>query len=245
MSCQTKYNRRHRSIYGLSYDLYGFDIISRIMMLYVTLQYEFSPLIRSQLADRFPLFYPMDGDSVAISVPLLVGEVIVLLVNYKALTQLFRYRRTKHTYQGFSALFTFLLILGAVFHVFTFACSTLYLPDKNMGKFGVFYLEHLNYIWVNAQAFQCVKYVPQLSLNWMGMCTTGVSSKFVLISLLSSVIGILSHYIGFPDKSQFYLIPWNSYPLFVFICQAISVILLLYQSHFIYANRSPYLPRGS
>lgn len=240
---QKRYDRLHKSIYGLSYDMYALDIISRLMMIYISLQYMFSPLIRKQLANRFPLFYPLDGQKVVVNFFLLMAETGMIYFNLKVMKQLINYRKTKHIHQGFSVYLFWTLALCMVFHVFTLACSTVYLPESDMGKFGIFYVEHVNYIWVNVQFFQCVKFVPQISLNWMGNCTKGLSSKFVIMSLVSSVAGVLSLYVNSTDATNFFLVPWNSYPLFVFICQTMSVLLILYQAQYLYIKNSPYLPK--
>lgn len=212
-------------------------------MVYISLQYMFSPLVRKQLANRFPLFYPLDGRKVVISVFLLIAEILIIFVNLKVSNQLINYRKTKHIHQGFSVYLVWTVFVCAVFHTFTFACSTVYLPDESMGRFGVFYVDHLNYIWVNVQLLQCAKFVPQMSLNWMGNCTRGLSSKYVVMSLISSVAGVLSHYASGEDATEFFLVPWNSYPLFVFISQTLSVLLILYQAQLLYSNCIPYLPK--
>ena len=124
------------------------DVLSHIMLIYSSLQYILSPLIRNQLAARFPLFYPIDGTRVPVSWTLLLTECVGLYVDTKVLQQLFNYRRTKHIHQGASYILLSIVLICLIFHVFTFACSSINLPLVNMGKFGIYYIEHINYIWV-------------------------------------------------------------------------------------------------
>lgn len=219
------------------------DFFSRLLLVYTSVQYRFSLSIRKQLAKRFPLFYPLDGPGVHISRLIIVGEIAAILMDLRILEQLRKYRKTKHIHQGISKTLLAFLIFCTAFHAFTFTCSALNYP-QDRGKFGVYYVEHMNYLWVNAQLFQCFKLIPQVSINWVGNCTRGCSSKFVVLSIISSLIGALSWFFG-SYGPMFYLKPWNYTPVVVYLCLIFSSLLLFYQAQYLYVANSPFLSKTS
>ncbi|CAI4297014.1 ALI_collapsed_G0005700.mRNA.1.CDS.1 [Saccharomyces cerevisiae] len=198
--CQKRYNKLHRSIYGLSYDLFLLDFVGNGLYLYCALHYCYSSL----------LYY---------------------------------YRSTKHIYQGISITSIIIISVFLVLGIFTYGCSISNLPLKNSGKFGVFYLEHINYLWVMANLLKCFKYVPQMSINWMGCSTVGLSSKFALISFLAESIDLLGRLV-IPTNALFYEIPFNSTPFWVKLIQFVTLLVILCQVQYVYVGRKPRLPKG-
>lgn len=231
-------------MYGLSYDLFVLDLFANLVSIYCTINYRWSPLIRFQLSKRFPLFYPANESSaIPVSRSLLFKEFISLGACGLVLRQLLAYRSTKNVYQGVSTICTVLVALISSFAIFTYACSCYNLPVSDSGRFGVFYVEHVNYMWVIANIMQSTKYAPQLCLNWMGMCTKGVSSKFVLLSLFSEcVVGLGS--VTFYGGYEFYRKPFNFTPGFVTFGKVLCLLGILYQAQYVYLGKKPYVPRG-
>ncbi|CCK73421.1 uncharacterized protein NDAI_0G04360 [Naumovozyma dairenensis CBS 421] len=246
---QKRYNRIHRSIYGLSYDLYLYDILGHLISLYCSINYKYSPLVRRQLANRYPLFYSNPHD-IPISILLLLKDILMVYCDLLIFRQLYHYRTTKHIHQGISSTSTVLIIIFPVFTVFTFACSCLNLPIEDSGKFGIFYLDHINYLWIIGNFFLTFKFIPQISLNWMGLSTTGLSSKFVILNTLSNVTYLLIYYILsttnlFSEQDlPFWKWPFNFKPIFVICFQLLSLLFILYQAQFLYIHSKNYLPKG-
>lgn len=221
--------------------MYVLNLFSCCISIYCTLQYMFSPLVRNQLSRRFPLFYPRDETKVPISVGLLIAEFMNVFCVCLVLKQLIRYRSTQHIHQGLSIICVFVLLFAISFSIFTFACSSLYLPDQDMGRFGIFYLEHINYLWMIGNFLSAFHIVPQVTLNWMGSCTQGVSSKFVVLSMLSVLTAIIGNMLAGPKI--FYKIPFNHIPIFRSLSQLIFLSIILYQAQFAYLGRKPILPK--
>ncbi|QID83890.1 hypothetical protein GRS66_006372 [Saccharomyces pastorianus] len=241
---QKRYNKLHRSIYGLSYDLFLLDFVGNGLYLYCALHYRYSPLVREQLSKRFPLFYSLDvANSIPISSLLVFKDFCVLFCCLMVLRQLYYYRSTKHIYQGISITSTIILSVFLILSIFTYGCSISNLPLKDSGKFGIFYLEHINYLWVMANLVKSFKYIPQMSINWMGCSTMGLSSKFVLISVLAEFIDFVGR-LFVPTSALFYKIPFNSTPFWVKLIQFITLLVILCQVQYLYVGRKPRLPKG-
>lgn len=240
---QRRYNKLHHSIYGLSYDLFVLDLLGNCLSVYCTLNYRLSPLLRSQFAKRFPLFYPLDKNQVPISLLLLLKDLLIMAASALVIRQLVLYRATKHIYQGLSKICLIVLIISAIFAVFTYTCSCYDLPMSDSGRFGVFYLEHINYLWVIGNVLRAFRFLPQLTLNWMGSSTRGLSSKYVLITSLGNSIMLLGLAI-LPQQIEFYRSPFNLTPVFVKAIETISLIGILYQAQYLYLGTKPYLPKG-
>lgn len=240
---QRRYNKLHHSIYGLSYDLFVLEFLGNSLSIYCALNYRLSPLLRSQFAKRFPLFYPLDKNQVPISLLLLLKDTLIMAASALVIRQLILYRTTKHIYQGLSKICVFVLVISAIFSVFTYTCSCYNLPVSDSGRFGVFYLEHINYLWVIGNLLRAFRFLPQLTLNWMGSSTRGLSSKYVLINFLSNSIMLVGLAI-LPKQIEFYRCPFNLTPVFVKTIESLSLVGILYQAQFLYLGTKPYLPKG-
>lgn len=237
---QRRYNKLHNSIYGLSYDLYIISVISHLTSIYVTLNYSFSPLIRHQLAERFPLFYL--NNPPPISTLLVFFDTINLVTDTLVFLQLFQYSKSRHIYQGISSIAVYFLSLSLIFNIVTFGCSLYNLPLRNMGIWGIFYLDHINYIWVLGNIFSSGKFLPQIFLNYMGSNTYGISNKYLIIRISGTLLLLLS--IPFPDNSTpFYMAPFNYTPMFVPVSHMLSFCIILYQKQYLYLGNPPHLPR--
>ncbi|AQZ18607.1 YCL002C [Zygosaccharomyces parabailii] len=237
---QKRYNRLHHSVYGLSYDLYILDIICHFLSVYCTMNYRWSPLVKSQLSKRFPLFYSM-GSSPPISFALFLKDLLFIISCFFVLRQLTVYRSTRHIYQGFSVICMFVLGLSGLFAIFTYVCACSNLPERDSGKLGVFYLEHINYLWVISYGLSAFKYVPQLTLNWMGSCTRGLSSKYITINLVACLIKLLSSI--FPSNKEFYEKAYNLCPCVVTLIQFTCLCGIIFQAQWLYMRNRPYLPK--
>lgn len=198
--------------------------------------------MRLQLSRRFPLFYPIDSSSPPVSFALLLEEALLIMSCMLVLRQLMIYRSTKHIYQGFSIISISVLSLATLFAIFTYICACHNLPEYDSGKFGVFYLEHINYLWIMGNGISAFKYVPQLSLNWMGSSTRGLSSKYIIINSLACLIMLMSNIL--PSGNEFYEYDFNACPCFVTSVQFVSLCGILYQAQSLYWGKRPYLPRG-
>lgn len=220
------------------------DLFANLLSVYTTMNYLWSSLTRSQLSKRFPFFYPSsERSAIPISMPLLFRDVIHLYTCGLVLRQLQIYRSTKNVYQGVSTICTALIVMVFSFGIFTYACSCYNLPASDSGRFGIFFVEHVNYMWVIANFFQSSKYLPQICLNWMGLCTKGLSSKYILLSLFSEIAVGLGSALMLQD-TEFYKKPYNFTPAFVSLINVLSLSYMFCQAKYLYQGKKPYLPRG-
>lgn len=199
--------------------------------------------MRLQLSRRFPLFYPLDGSDIPISNLLLIKDVMLIICGSLVLRQLMLYQSTKHIHQGFSTNCLSILGTFASFSVFTYFCACHNLPEHDSGKFGVFYVEHINYLWVIGNMLRSFKFLPQVTINWMGFCTRGISSKYIITNLLACLLSLFE-ILAF-SKKDFHQIAFNSCPWVVTLVQFLSLCAILYQAQCLYIKNRPYLPRGT
>ncbi|SCU98911.1 LADA_0H16116g1_1 [Lachancea dasiensis] len=236
---QRRYNRLHKSIKGLSYDSYVLSFVSNLLAIYSGLNYMFSPLVRKQLTRRFPIYYPSTDSRIPVSKLIMFGDILNLACTCAILEQLVRYRYTKCKLQSVSSICISTIVICIVLCVFSYACASIYLPYSDSGKYGIFYLEHINYIWVLGGFLSGFRLLPQITLNFMRRSTQGISSKFLVLSMLSSSLQ-LGFSLTFHSQQQ-YRVPLNSKPIYDCVFQLIFLISLLCQAQYVYRhpNRRP------
>lgn len=240
---QKRYNSVHKSIYGLSYDLYLLEFATNFISIYCSVLYKFSSLANSQFINRFPLFYTSSGKGLPVSMALMFIDALLLMVSGLIISQLWRYRATRNVAQGASLMLLGIFTCTLVFSYFTYFCSQYNIPKSDTGKLGVFYIEHINYLWVIGNFLSAFKYLPQLSLNWMGMSTKGFSPKYLKSSLIAGLIVQAANLFTGIDGLEFYEWPFNMVPRIVSILQLLELSLLFYQHHFVYVRNKPFLKR--
>ena len=258
---QRRYNRLHRSIYGLSFDSQLFQFIQHVLSLYCSLNYMLNPYIKRQLQRRYPLFYDShDTQIIPVSWVIVIFNFLSAWNYWSLIRQLKKYDYTKHIHQGFSSLAKSIIVIFVYFlGIFTFWCAFWFgiCQGKDSGLFGLFWLDHVNYFWLLSNIFHLWSFWPQLCINWMGKCCQGLSSKFVILSLLSSLIKlfgitILNGYdkLAVPMKNNnnqgipYYQWPFNLENKFVIIMELLSIIGILFQAQYFYPNNKPYLPKS-
>lgn len=219
------------------------ELAGSSLSVYSTLNYLWSPLVRVQLSRRYPLFYPLDGQGIPLSVLLLIKDVLIGVSCLAVLRQLVIYRYTKHIHQSISKLCIVVLLAASTFGILTYAFSSARLPNNNSGLFGVFFIEHVNYTSVIGHILSALRFLPQLSLNWFGSSTSGLSSKFVLVSFVNKVLYLLIRNFV-PHSAEFYRIPFNTTPFSVLLLELFSIVGILYQAQLLYLNNKPHLPKG-
>lgn len=230
-------------MYGLSYDLYLMQFATYFISLYCTVIYKYSELAARQFSDRFPLYYSLNAEPIPISMPILLIDLVMLAVSSIVIFQLWKYRATRNVKQGTSLLLICIFLMILIFSYFTYICAEYNLPERNSGRFGVYYIEHVNYLWVIGQFLSAVKYLPQISLNWMGISTKGLSPKYLKISIIATSILQASNLCSFIDNLEFYEWPFNLTPRVVSFLQLIWLGIIYYQHYYAYAMNKPYLKR--
>ncbi|KAL3235256.1 hypothetical protein RNJ44_00015 [Nakaseomyces bracarensis] len=240
---QKRYNSVHKSVYGLSYDLYLLECVTNFISTYCSVLYRYSDLANVQFTNRYPLLYPSQGTGVPVSMALLVIDALLMIASAVVISQLWKYRATRNVEQGASLMLLGIFTSVVVFSYFTYACSLHNLPKSNSGRFGVFYIEHINYLWVIGNALSAFKYFPQLSLNWVGMSTKGFSPRYLKTSLISTIIIQVSNLFVSIDNLEFYEWPFNMTPRVVSALHLLALLLLFYQHNFAYAKNKPFLKR--
>lgn len=231
------------SIYGLSYDLFIFDAFGQLVVIYFTSCYRYSLLAARQFSERFPLFYSeQQSQHVPINNVLFACDIILMISRLLILSQLLKYRTSKHIYQGISAVCFAFLISSLLFGVFTLEFSLYHLPYRNSGLFGVFYIEHINYLWVIGNVLRSIKFVPQISLNWMSNIVVGLSDKYIILNILSALFAVAGYSLH-QNQEEFYRIPFNNVPYLSLIFQCACLLFIIYQRYWLYIGVVRKIPK--
>lgn len=257
---QKRYNKLHRSIYGLSYDTQWFQFLAHLLMVYCALNWRWNPIVKQQLQKRYPLFYGNEiefGDGsehnvdVPISYVMIVLDFLLCCNMWTLIRQLKKYGYTRHIHQGISTLASMIMIVL----VFIFGIMSLWFAywfgvhqGKDSGLLGIFWLDHVNYLWLTAQIFHVWAFWPQICINWMGQCCQGLSSRFVILYLFGSIIKFVGVYLSSfiqGNEIPFYLWPFNLQGKFVITMEFISIIIILLQAQYFYPSNKPHLQRQS
>ncbi|CAL9735483.1 hypothetical protein MOSE0_H07096 [Monosporozyma servazzii] len=251
---QKRYNRLHRSIYGLSYDTQWFQFVYHVLSVYCSLNYMFNPIVKGQLQRRYPLFYGGYTDNstyterIPISWVMVVCDILMAVNIWTLIRQLREYGYTKHIHQGVSTLakliiIFFVLILGIVSLWFAYWFGIH--QRKDSGLLGIFLLDHVNYMWMLLQILHIWSFWPQICINWEGKCCQGLSSKFVILSIISSLIKLVGIMVlkRCDDQISYYHWPFNLEGKIVIIMEYCALFGLLLQAQYFYPSNKPYLPR--
>ena len=236
---QRRYNKLHKSVYGLSYDTVILNLAKIFVDLYTSVNYKCNNTVINQLYARFPLFYH-SWDDIPISIPLLIGAICLFLANLSIWKQLRMYKATSHIHQGVSmtCIVTVSILIGFI------ATLTLYLWYFNIHHFA--YLDHLNSIWVMGNMIGMMTLWPQICINWMGRCCMGISSRYILPLITADCVRIIGYYITLWNNSlKFWQWPYNSIPVIVTLAELLSLLMGFYQTHFVYIGNKPSLSKIS
>ncbi|SMN21930.1 similar to Saccharomyces cerevisiae YCL002C Putative protein of unknown function [Maudiozyma saulgeensis] len=234
---QRRYNKLHKSVYGLSYDSAVLTIARLSVDLYTSLNYKFNIYVRTQLYARFPLFYK-DWDDIPISISLLITNVGLLIAYLSIWKQLTLYKATSHTHQGVSmiCIATLVVFLGIT------GTATFYLYYFNAHHF--MYLDHLNILWIMGNMIGMVTLCPQICINWMGRCCSGISSRYILTLFVADCIRWIGYVVSAMKGSvEYWNWPFNSIPIVTTSAELLGLSVILYQAQVVYIGHKPTLPR--
>ena len=210
--------------------------------LYCTVIYKYSELAARQFSDRFPLYYSLNAEPIPISMALLLIDLVMLAVSSIVF---FNCGNTEllETLSNESLLLICIFLMILILSYFTYICAEYNLPERNNGRFGGYYIEYVNYLWVIGQFLSAVKYLPQISLNWMGISTKGLPPKYLKISIIATSVLQASNLRTFIDNLEFYQWSFNPTPRMVSFLQLIWLGIIYYQHYYAYAMNKPYLKR--
>jgi len=236
---QRRYNKLHKSIYGLSYDTAVLNIARLSVDLYASFNYKFNIYVNKQLYAKFPLFYK-DWDDIPVSMTLLITNICLLVAYLSIWKQLMLYRATSHTHQGVSmiCIVTLTVFLGLV------GTATFYFYHVDPHHFT--YLDHLNIMWVMGNMVGMVTLCPQICINWMGKCCSGISSRYILTLIIADCVRWIGYTItAMKESVEYWNWPFNSIPIVTTSAELLCLVVILYQAQFVYRGHKPTLPRIS
>ncbi|CCK71906.1 uncharacterized protein KNAG_0I01150 [Huiozyma naganishii CBS 8797] len=239
---QKRYNRLHRSIYGLSYDTQSLTVAYRAVSVYCSLLYKCNGTVRGQLTRRWPRFYALSGPGAPVQPWIVLADLAVLASLLGLIRQLAAYNHTRHVHQGYSfiAWANFTLTLGAL-GVGSLLCA-LWRGPRGPGLLGLFLLDHVNFTWVIGQYICAVALWPQICINWMGTCCSGISSRFVVVSLVGALVRVFTN-TNVGNNVPFYRWPYNVTTRLANYIELVSLCIILLQAQKVYVHNKPRLPK--
>lgn len=222
---QLQYNKKKKSVYGLSYDFIILSWCSTFLSVTTSLNYGLNQTILDQYHRRYPTL-----PTVRISYLITILEVCKLFITSGLVIQiLFLYKRTKHDSQGISGT----LLSSGVFASIT----ALWVAKCCIKKEAtLLYLDLVDLVWFTGKIAEAFTLVPQVNLNFIGRNVVGTCQSFLLLSWLSCVmifIGVMTVYY---KNSAYYEIPINYTNWTSLFIRLISLILFTLQHKLIYRD---------
>lgn len=222
---QLQYNKRKKSVYGLSYDFITLSWCSTFLSVITTLNYGLNQTVLDQYHGRYPSL-----PAVRTSHVITILETCKLFITSGLVIQiLFLYKRTKHSTQGISGT---LLAFGIFFLMIALWVAKCCIKKEA----ALFYLDLVDLIWFTGKTAEAFYLVPQVNLNFIGRNVIGTCQSFLFLSWLSffmTSIGMITLY--YKDNA-YYEIPINYTNWTSLFIKLISLILFTLQQKLIYKD---------
>lgn len=187
---QIKHNKVKKSVYGISCDYHILCVVAETTSLISTVYYSFDSQIALEYSNRFPRHPRLN-----VSREIFIMEVCMWVAYCSLVWQIFTtYKRTMHTFQGFSKMCQSILVLLSFFLIFV------------RQKLD-FLLDVLDTAWFVSKCSMVVRLLPQCFLNWSGDCVVGYADHWLSLQWLSWLFLVVGKYWS---KWDF---PWHELPV--------------------------------
>lgn len=227
---QVQYNKQKKSIYGLSYDYIVLSWVYYLASTVTTINYCMNPVIIKQYRARFPV-YP----SIFVSIPILIIDILGLIMSTGILIQLFYiYSRTRNIDQCVSGLNKLYLVSITLVLFWISKCCIL-----NQSTLST--LDVVDFLWFFAKLTECLKLLPQVTMNWFGSCVIGLHSRFLLCQWLSIIFLALAKFMLHNANVPYFevLVNYNTWCYLMINSSTLS--LLTIQQKKLYKGAAPSL----
>lgn len=228
---QVRFNKRRRSVYGLSFDYTLFLWISCCCTVLSSANYAWNSTLKGQYALRYP-----HNRAMALQLPLLAVHFGGLVAVSGLCYQCWRlYYPSRNSNQGLSTLAKQTLsLLGAFFAatIYLFVC----------GRYTVNTLDVTNCVWLVGQVLACVALFPQLFMNWFDGCVAGTHRTFMWFSAASlSTLAVSKVALLSSDEDVWHRQPpgYNTWAFLVF--NSVLIAFLEVQMELLYKGNKPAL----
>lgn len=227
---QLDYNKNKKSIYGLSYDYYFLSWLSYFSSIVVNSVYFSSHLINAEYAARFPI-YPY----IFLSMPLVFIDLLKFITSTGILVQLFiLYKNTRNVKQGVSPICKLTLLCIGIVGIVIF-----YLYSRNWHSIKL--LDFVDFVWLSGVTLNTFKFLPQLWVNWFGMCVTGICPEFTITQIGYNICLLLGNSGLFVSGLRFFEIPVNYKGWYNYIIHSVALSFLVMQQEIFYKGLKPSL----
>lgn len=228
---QVQYNKQKKSIYGLSYDYIVLSWVYYLTSAVTTINYCINPIIIKQYKARFPI-YP----SIFVSIPILIIDILGLIISSGILIQLFYiYSQTRNIDQYVSGLNK--LYLASIALVLFWVSKCCIFNQSTLST-----LDFIDFLWFFAKLTECLKLLPQVTMNWFGSCVVGLNGHFLVCQWLSIIFLALAKFMLHDANVPYYeiLVNYNTWCYLMIYSSTLS--LLTIQQKKLYKGAVPSLP---
>lgn len=150
---QFRYNKAHKSIYGLSYDYSLLQLLAHTTSILGILGFH-----SSTITTQYRIRWLMEPPSILLAI--LVIEILSLIASLGVMIQLITYKSTRGSDQGVSGY-----CMGFIIAVSLPLIYLIKLWLFNQAKIND--LDVVDYIWAMQKMFDGVQYIPQIMVNLM------------------------------------------------------------------------------
>lgn len=227
---QVQHNKQKKSIYGLSFDYIVLSWAYYLTSIITTTNYYINPIIIKQFESRFPI-YP----TIYVSGPILLVDILSFIVVCGILLQLlYIYPHTRNINQSISGLNQLYLISFSLTLLLILKCCI-------FKQSALSTLDIIDFLWFFAKVTDCIKMIPQVTMNWFGSCVVGLSDRFLLTQWLSMSFLVLAKLSIHYGKLPYFEIPVNYNTWCYMIIVSSTLCLVTIQKKKLYRGASPTL----
>lgn len=223
-TAQLRYNKRKGSVNGLSCDFILLCLLTRALNIGTACTYK-----SKTATDLFKLRYPL-YPSPSVSFPVFtcdVMSVIVLICIHYQMYMLYPHTRSRN--QSLSGTIIFYLLVAFVLYVVLTYYAHHHLATLNL-------LDCLDYVWSLRIIFSTFELMPQLSLQWFELKSTGLSRGYFYFTCSQVFFFAISKFIQAQSSTPFWNnIPINFCPWITLLVHSIAIGIMGYQ-HIVYSK---------
>ena len=224
LTAQLRYNKRRGSVNGLSCDFILLSLLARALNMGTAFTYKGRTAI-----DLFRLRYPL-YPLPSVSLPVLtcdVMSVIVLICIHYQMYMLYPHTRSRN--QSLSGTIKFYLLVAFVIYV-----ALAYYAHYQRATLN--FLDCLDYVWSLKVIFSSLELMPQLSLQWFELKSTGLSRGYFCFTCSQVLFFAISKFIQAQSSTPSWnKIPVNFGPWITLPLHLIAIGIMGYQ-HIVYSK---------
>lgn len=224
LTAQLRYNKRRGSVNGLSCDFILLSLLARALNIGTTCTYKSRTAI-DLFRLRFPL-HPLPSVSLPVLTCDIMSVILIICIHYQ---MYMLYPHTRSRNQSLSGTIIFYLLVA-------FAMYVVLAYYAHHQRATLNFLDCLDYVWSLKVIFSSFELMPQLSLQWFELKSTGLSRGYYYFTCTQVFFFAISKF----NQAQSSTPSWNNIPInfgpwIILPLHLIAIAIMGYQ-HIVYSK---------